>query len=281
MDSALRPRDIQTRIRAGESPETVAQAAQTSVDKIMAFAAPVLAERQHVAQRAQRSSVRRPEGTGGARTLGDAVDAHLRALNVDPESVEWDAWRREDGRWPLTASYTSARAQRHRRVPLRRPRQLRHPRERRRPVAGRRGGRRRRAGPGRPAPGAPAPAQLGRRPRRRAAARRRRHRPGHRAAGRGVPRRPSRPPTPRWRPRRPSSARRPPTPPPRRSRTSEHEPPHRREVKKTRGRASVPSWDEIMFGGGDSRTGQPAELRVATSTGRLAGSVIQPDQLPG
>src|SRR5688500_5268814 len=50
MDSALRPRDIQTRIRAGETPETVAQAAHTSVDKIMAFAAPVLAERQHVAQ---------------------------------------------------------------------------------------------------------------------------------------------------------------------------------------------------------------------------------------
>jgi len=29
-----------------------------------------------------------------------------------------------------------------------------------------------------------------------------------------------------------------------------HEPPTRRQVKKTRGRASVPSWDEIMFGGG-------------------------------
>ncbi|MFC6342543.1 septation protein SepH, partial [Nocardioides hankookensis] len=59
MESALRPRDIQARIRSGETPEAVAQAAQTSVDKIMAFAAPVLAERQHVAERAQRSSVRR------------------------------------------------------------------------------------------------------------------------------------------------------------------------------------------------------------------------------
>ena len=46
MDSALRPRDIQARIRAGETPEAVAQAAQTTVDRIMAFAAPVLAERQ-------------------------------------------------------------------------------------------------------------------------------------------------------------------------------------------------------------------------------------------
>ncbi|WP_051548567.1 septation protein SepH [Nocardioides sp. URHA0032] len=110
MDSALRPRDIQARIRAGESPEAVAQAAQTSVDKIMAFAAPVMAERQHVAERAQRSSVRRGEGSAphGARTLGDAVASHLRALNVDPETVEWDAWRREDGRWSLVGRYSTA-----------------------------------------------------------------------------------------------------------------------------------------------------------------------------
>ena len=66
----MRPRDIQARIRAGETPEAVAQAAHTTVEKIMAFAAPVLAERQHVAERAQRSSVRRKAvdgSTAGAR----------------------------------------------------------------------------------------------------------------------------------------------------------------------------------------------------------------------
>ena len=105
MESTLRPRDIQTRIRGGESPESVAQAAQTSVDKIMPFAAPVLAERAHVADRAQRSSVRRKSGDAGARTLGDAVSSQLRPLNVDPTSVDWDSWRREDGRWTLTGSY--------------------------------------------------------------------------------------------------------------------------------------------------------------------------------
>lgn len=110
MDSALRPRDIQARIRAGETPEAVAQAAQTSVEKIMPFAAPVMAERQHVAERAQRSSVRRSEGSAphAARTLGDAVAAHLRGLNIDPDTVEWDAWRREDGRWSMTAAFATA-----------------------------------------------------------------------------------------------------------------------------------------------------------------------------
>jgi hypothetical protein len=108
MESSLRPRDIQMRIRAGESPEAVAHAAGTSVEKIMPFAAPVLAERAHVAQRAQLASVRRRSGESGARTLGEAVSAHLRSHNVDPDGVEWDAWRREDGRWTLTALYDVA-----------------------------------------------------------------------------------------------------------------------------------------------------------------------------
>ena len=107
MESTLRPRDIQTRIRGGESPESVAQAAQTSVEKIMAFAAPVLAERAHVADRAQRSTVRRKSGDVGARTLGEATAAQLRPLNVDPNGVTWDAWRREDGRWTLTGTYVT------------------------------------------------------------------------------------------------------------------------------------------------------------------------------
>jgi hypothetical protein len=109
MDSAIRPRDIQARIRAGETPEAVAEAAQTSVDKIMVYAAPVLDERQHVAERAQRSSVRRRGGdTSQVRTLGEAVAAHLRASGVDPASVTWDAWRREDGRWSLSAEFRAS-----------------------------------------------------------------------------------------------------------------------------------------------------------------------------
>ncbi len=107
MDSSLRPRDIQNRIRGGESPEAVAQAAQTTVEKIMAFAAPVIAERSHVAGRAQGSSLRRKAGDTGARTLGEAVGAHLRGLNVDPAQVQWDSWRREDGRWTLTGVYNT------------------------------------------------------------------------------------------------------------------------------------------------------------------------------
>ena len=113
MESALRPRDIQARIRAGESPESVAAAAQTTLEKIMGFATPVLAERAHIADRAQRASVRRRSAEGAARVLADAVAERLSARNVDPGSVEWDAWRREDGRWTLVADYRSGESARH------------------------------------------------------------------------------------------------------------------------------------------------------------------------
>ncbi|MFF0343209.1 septation protein SepH [Kribbella sp. NPDC004875] len=106
MESALRPRDIQARIRAGESPEAVAAVAQMPMERVMAFAGPVLAERDHIASLAQRASVRR-RGGGDAptRNLGAWVTDRLRLRHVDPASADWDAWRREDGRWAVRVSY--------------------------------------------------------------------------------------------------------------------------------------------------------------------------------
>jgi hypothetical protein len=74
----------------------------------MPFAAPVIAEREHVAERALKASVRRRPAeptTGAARTLGSAVAAHLSTLDIQADTVEWDAWRRSDGRWSLVAIY--------------------------------------------------------------------------------------------------------------------------------------------------------------------------------
>jgi hypothetical protein len=106
MDSALRPRDIQARIRAGESPDDVAAAAQTTVDAIMPFAGPVIAERQHVARTALKGSLRRPSGDSTSpRTLGEAAELYFGAHSLHDEDVEWDAWRRPDGRWALVATY--------------------------------------------------------------------------------------------------------------------------------------------------------------------------------
>ncbi len=110
MESALRPRDIQARIRAGETPEAVAEAAGTTVEAIMSFAGPVIAERQHVAQTALKASVRRRSGesSSAGRTLGEAAELYFADHSLHDEDVEWDAWRGPDGRWSLVVTYAVA-----------------------------------------------------------------------------------------------------------------------------------------------------------------------------
>lgn len=104
MDSALRPRDIQARIRAGASPEEVADVAAVPVDKIMGYAVPVLAERAHIAERARTATVRRKHTEGPTRQLGDVVTQQLRARGTEPDDAAWDSWRRDDGRWFVTVN---------------------------------------------------------------------------------------------------------------------------------------------------------------------------------
>jgi hypothetical protein len=105
MDSQLRPRDIQARVRSGESVESVAAAAAVPLDRVMRYAGPVLAEREHVAGRARRAAVRRIGGDGQPPALEDAVAKWVSRSSVDPDTVEWDAWRRDDGRWQVSAAW--------------------------------------------------------------------------------------------------------------------------------------------------------------------------------
>jgi hypothetical protein len=110
MTSTLRPREIQTRIRAGETPEAVATSAQTTVEAIMPFVGPVLGEREHVAARAQKSSLRRPAGdaASGTRVLRDAVSSHLSTVPAKADDISWDAFRRDDGRWEVAGTFETA-----------------------------------------------------------------------------------------------------------------------------------------------------------------------------
>jgi hypothetical protein len=102
----LRPRDIQARIRAGESAEEIARTAGVPVDRVRRFEGPVLAERAHVADLAQRSTVRRPGLDGRPTSLGDCVADRLTASGIAADGVGWDSWRVEDGRWVVQVTYS-------------------------------------------------------------------------------------------------------------------------------------------------------------------------------
>ncbi|WP_336320548.1 septation protein SepH [Streptomyces lavendofoliae] len=107
VESHLRPRDIQARIRAGASAEEVAQLAGIPVERVRRFEGPVLAERAFMAERARKTPVRRPGENTGPQ-LGEAVQERLLLRGADKDTVVWDSWRRDDGTWEVLLIYRVA-----------------------------------------------------------------------------------------------------------------------------------------------------------------------------
>jgi hypothetical protein len=105
--SPLSPRDIQARIRNGESADDVARVAGVPIDRILRYAGPVLQERAMLAQHARRTKLKTSEK--GA-TLAEVVDARLSQHGIDTEKISWDAYRREDGTWRVVATWPSGKA---------------------------------------------------------------------------------------------------------------------------------------------------------------------------
>src|SRR3954471_4394456 len=106
LGNTLPPRVIQARIRAGETPEQVAESSGTRVERIMRFAHPVLQERERLAEQPRESRVRLSEGTTSA-SLERFMTQRLRLIGGDPDAVRWDAYRSEDGSWVVTAAWTA------------------------------------------------------------------------------------------------------------------------------------------------------------------------------
>ena len=108
LESQLRPREIQARIRAGETPDSVAAAAGIRIERVMTYAHPVLQERAQVATRAQQSRVK-IEDSGGAHppTLTELIESRLLVRGLDDTAIDWDARRLENGQWEVTSSWQS------------------------------------------------------------------------------------------------------------------------------------------------------------------------------
>ncbi|MGY1723019.1 septation protein SepH [Blastococcus sp. SYSU DS0533] len=104
LGTELPPRVIQSRIRAGETPEQVAAATGARVERIMRFAHPVLQERERVATQAREARVRLTEGAPGA-VLQQFMVERMRLIDTDVDAVRWDAFRDEDGTWVVTGEW--------------------------------------------------------------------------------------------------------------------------------------------------------------------------------
>jgi len=111
-EGRLRPREIQARIRAGETADQVAAAAGLPLAHVQRYEGPVLAEREYVAEQAQAVPVRRHGGSPD-ETLGALVGERLAQREVDPADTSWDAWRADDGSWTVTLDFVAAEKDRH------------------------------------------------------------------------------------------------------------------------------------------------------------------------
>jgi hypothetical protein len=109
LESQLRPREIQARIRAGASVEQVAAAAGVPPQKIERFAYPVLLERSRTSELAQRAHPVRADGPD-SRMLGDVIAHTFGMRGQEYTEAEWDSWKGEDGRWVVALSWRAGRS---------------------------------------------------------------------------------------------------------------------------------------------------------------------------
>ncbi len=109
-DVQMRPREIQARIRAGESVEQVATAAGLPTHRIERYAYPVLLERSRTAELAQRAHPIREDGPD-VQTLGEVIAHSFGLRGQDYSAGHWDSWRGEDGKWIIQLHWQAGRSE--------------------------------------------------------------------------------------------------------------------------------------------------------------------------
>jgi hypothetical protein len=97
-------KEIQRRLRAGESFEQVAREGQTTVDKVERFSGPIMQEREYILARA-RELIMRKDAHRSDLTFADVVLAKLAPRGVDIDAISWNTWRLPDGTWHIELHY--------------------------------------------------------------------------------------------------------------------------------------------------------------------------------
>jgi len=97
-------KEIQRRLRAGESFEQVAREGQTTVDKVERFSGPIMQEREYILARA-RELIMRKDAHRSDLTFADVVLAKLAPRGVDIDAISWNTWRLPDNTWHIELHY--------------------------------------------------------------------------------------------------------------------------------------------------------------------------------
>lgn len=97
-------KEIQRRLRSGETMDVIARDGRISVEKVERFAGPILQERVYILDQAF-AVVLRKESAREQETFQDVVISRLAPMGVDSDSLSWNTWRIDDGTWTIDLSY--------------------------------------------------------------------------------------------------------------------------------------------------------------------------------
>ena len=95
-------KDIQARLRNGESPASIAATTDWSLEKIERFSGPIMQERAYVIGLALETPLRRE---GSSPSLMNATIAQLQPRGVDMQEVDWNTHRNKDGSWTIFLTF--------------------------------------------------------------------------------------------------------------------------------------------------------------------------------
>jgi hypothetical protein len=101
----ISPKEIQARLRAGESAEKIARSAGVPLARVERYGGPVEGEMARIIDAARTAYLVRGRLGRSAVDLGTAVDAALHAGGADDEAGDWSTYRREDGSWLVTVRW--------------------------------------------------------------------------------------------------------------------------------------------------------------------------------
>jgi hypothetical protein len=101
-DRDLSPKEIQARLRAGESAEQIARSAGMPITRVERFAGPVAGERLRMIEGAREAYVVRGRLGRSAAPMGRAVDG-----TIGDAEASWTARREDDGRWCVQVSWSA------------------------------------------------------------------------------------------------------------------------------------------------------------------------------
>ena len=100
----LSPREIQDRIRSGQTVEELIEYSGMQPRKIESFAYPVLAERARIAELGKQSKPRRLDGPAKL-SLWEILATAFAARGQELSDATWDAYRDPSGQWIVTVTW--------------------------------------------------------------------------------------------------------------------------------------------------------------------------------